>query len=140
MSIRRAETSDVSAINHLRLQVKENQLSDPNRITEDMTRAAITEIGRGWVYEEDNRLLGFSIANQDDSEIWALFVLPGHEGKGIGQSLISEAVTWLWSLGKQTVFLSTDPNTRAEQFYLRNGWQKNGFKDNGEVKFVLNRN
>lgn len=45
--IRKAKVSDVPSINHLRLQVQENVLSDPGLVTEQMTREAITRLGRG---------------------------------------------------------------------------------------------
>ena len=82
--IRQATERDVRAMNRLRLQVHENMLSDPNFVTEAMTADAISASGRGWVYEQDRKILGFSIALHRDPSIWALFVHPDHEGRGIG--------------------------------------------------------
>jgi GNAT superfamily N-acetyltransferase len=135
--IRKATVSDVKSINHLRLQVRENLLSDPALVTEDMTRNAITRLGRGWVYEENGVILGFSIALEESRSIWALFVLPEHEGSGIGHQLLNAAVNWLWSRGAERITLGTDPGTRAEQFYRDRGWRAAGIRENGEILFEL---
>lgn len=135
--IRKAKVSDVKAINHLRLQVRENVLSDPGLVTEDMTRDAITRLGRGWVFEEHGVILGFSIALEESRSVWALFVLPEHEGRGIGHQLLNAAVNWLWSRGVERITLGTDPGTRAEQFYRDRGWRVIGSRENGEILFEL---
>jgi GNAT superfamily N-acetyltransferase len=137
--IRKAKVSDVSEMNHLRLQVRENMLSDPSIITREMTIDSITASGRGWVFEEQGRILGFSIALDEDPSIWAMFVLPGHEGHGIGHALHEAAVNWLWSRGADLIWLGTDPGTRAERFYRERGWQEAGKHDNGEIHFELRR-
>ena len=137
--LRKARVGDVPAMNHLRLQVRENVLSDPCRITEAMTRQAITAEGRGWVWEENGEILGFSIARDADPSIWALFVLPGHEGRGIGGALHDAAVDWLWSRGAARIWLSTDPATRAERFYRDRGWRETAVLPSGEVRLELVR-
>lgn len=137
--LRKANVSDVAAMNHLRLQVRENVLSDPARVTEAMTADAITVSGRGWVFEEEGHILGFSIAMDQDPTIWALFVLPGHEGRGIGHALHEAAVKWLWSRGAERIWLGTDPDTRADRFYRARGWQEAGRHPNGEIRFELHR-
>ena len=135
--IRKAKVSDVPAINHLRLQVRENVLSDPGLVTEQMTREAITRLGRGWVFEENGVIQGFSIALEESRSIWALFVLPSGEGRGIGHQLLDAAVNWLWSRGVDRITLGTDPGTRAEKFYRDRGWRAAGIRDNGEILFEL---
>lgn len=135
--IRKAKSSDVPAINHLRLQVRENVLSNPALVTETMTREAITRQGRGWVFEEDGKVLGFSIAMEENRSIWALFVLPEMEGRGIGHQLLEAAVNWLWARGVDRIWLGTEPGTRAERFYRDRGWQACGVRDNGEIRFEL---
>lgn len=80
-----------------------------------------------------------SIALDQDPAIWAMFVLPGHEGRGIGHGLLEVAVNWLWSRGAERIWLSTDSGTRAERFYRDRGWLEAGRLDNGEIRFELNR-
>ena len=89
------------------------------------------------MFEENARIVGFSIANKETWSIWALFVQPGFERRGIGKALLQKAVDWLWQQGAHEIWLSTDPGTRAEQFYRLQGWQDNGLTDNGEVFFRL---
>ena len=137
--LRKARVGDVPAMNHLRLQVRENVLSDPGRITEAMTTHAITAEGCGWVWEENGEVLGFSIARDADPSIWALFVLPGHEGRGIGGALHDAAVDWLWSRGAARIWLSTDPDTRAAKFYRDRDWRETAVLPNGEVRLELTR-
>jgi len=137
--LRKAKVGDVPVMNWLRLQVRENLLSDPGRITEAMTRQAITAEGRGWVWEEDSEILGFSIARDTDPSIWALFVLPGQEGRGIGGALHDAAVAWLWSRGAARIWLSTDPQTRAARFYRDRCWSETAVLPSGEIRLELQR-
>lgn len=137
--LRRARLSDVEHLNRLRLQVRENVLSDPGRITAAMTADAITASGRGWVFESGGEILGFSIARDEDPSIWALFVRPDCEGRGIGSALHDAAVDWLWSRGAMEAWLSTDPDTRAERFYRQRGWRQTDRLSNGELRLELRR-
>lgn len=125
----------------LRLAVRENVLSDPSRVTEAMVREAVTEHGRGWVWEEDGAVQGFSIAlrpsEHDGPRIWALFVAPGAEGCGIGRALLQRAIDWLRTQGAEHIVLSTDPGTRAEALYRRLGFRESARLDNGEVELRL---
>ena len=100
----------------------------------------LTEIGKGWVCEIDGEIVGFSIACTKDSSVWALFVRPEFEGRRIGQTLLSLAVEWLFSMGSHTIMLSTDPGTRADRFYTAQRWSRGEIKPNGEVIFVLHGN
>jgi ribosomal protein S18 acetylase RimI-like enzyme len=52
----------------------------------------VAGVRKGWVVEEDDRVVGFSIADAPTRSIWALFVLPGYEGRGYGRRLLDEAV------------------------------------------------
>jgi len=73
------------------------------------------------------------------SSIWALFVLPAWEKRGIGKQLLHEAVEWLWSEGAKTIWLTTDPHTRAEEFYRSQGLTQCGVEANGEIRYELMR-
>lgn len=134
---RQAHPGDVEAVNALRLRVRENILSRPDWLTPERTLEAITETGRGWVWEEDGVILGFSVANARERNIWALFIEPGHEGRGIGRDLLEAAVEWLWSQSSRKIWLTTDHSTRAEGFYRAAGWQETARLKNGEIRFEL---
>ena len=71
--------------------------------------------------------------------IWALFLLPEWEGQGLGRDLLERAVGWLWGEGCESIWLTTEPGSRAEGFYAHLGWTRAGMTDKGEVRFELQR-
>ena len=124
MHIRQANLLDISAMSAIRLSVKENTLSDPTRITEQMYRDYLELLGHGWVAEVDGVVVGFSYADKIDASIWALFVSQDYEGRGIAKRLLQVAVDWLFALGHESVHLSTSKDTRADRFYTAQGWTR----------------
>ena len=139
MRFREALLEDIPAICDVRSSVRENRLADPASVTPEMCAEYLTATGKGWVCEINGEVVGFSVACLRDSSIWALFVRPEFEGRNIGQTLLRSAVEWLFSMGSQTIVLSTDPGTRADRFYTEPGWIGGGSKANGEVTFHLSR-
>jgi GNAT superfamily N-acetyltransferase len=130
--IRKVTAQDIPAMMELRLSVRENRLSDPGQVTaEDCLR--YVERGHMWVWEEDCEILGMSAGNCETGWIWALFVRPGHEGRGIGRALFEMACDALVHAGFRTLWLSTDPDTRAERFYRAAGWREAGRNAEGEL-------
>src|SRR5687768_2414780 len=123
-------------MHRIRLAVRENVLSDPNRITESDYLAALDELGRTWVIEVNGEIAAFATGYKSGS-IWALFVHPDHEGRGYGKRLHATVVAWLWSLGHECVWLTTGPDTRAERFYLSQGWQPCGTVPGGDIRLEL---
>ncbi len=96
--------------------------------------------GRGWVCEEGNQVVGFAIADLQTASIWALFVLPDYEGRGIGKKLHHTMISWCFEQTKlQELWLSTGQYTRAEAFYRRAGWEAAGTEANGEIRFSLTK-
>ena len=136
MILRRATQSDIPAMQRVRLAVRENALSNPNRITEADYLAALEDLGRTWVVEVDGEIAAFATGYKAGS-IWALFVHPDHEGRGYGNALHSTLVTWLWSLGHTRLWLTTSPGTRAERFYIARGWQPCGIVPGGDLRLEL---
>ncbi len=106
----------------IRLAVRENVLSDPNRISQKMYEDYLDKLGRGWVAEIDGVIVGFSYANKTDASIWALFMSPEYEGRGLAKQLLNMAVGWLFEQGHEIVRLSTSSGTRADRFYAAQGW------------------
>ena len=137
MAVRLATVDDISAMHKVRMSVRENQLSDPTRVTEDDYRLFIEQRGRGWVYESDNDIVGFGVVDLVDRNIWALFVDPQHEGKGIGSALLNAMVAHAFEAGSGSLWLTTTPGTRAERFYRQSGWREAGIAENGEIRFEL---
>lgn len=108
----------------IRLSVTENTLSEPSRVTEKMYRDYLELLGRGWVADIDGVVVGFSYADKTDASIWALFISPDYEGRGIAKRLLQVAVDWLFALGHNSIHLSTSKDTRADRFYTGQGWTR----------------
>lgn len=136
MNFRQAIPEDIPQIQIVRNSVKENQLSNPNLIPDDLVEEFITKRGKGFVCEIDKKIVGFSIVDFVENNVWALFLLPEFEGKGIGKKLHQLMLDEYFSKTKETIWLSTEANSRAETFYKKQGWKNAGFHGN-EVKFEM---
>ena len=137
MPTRLAKTIDIEAMHAVRLAVRENVLSDPARVQRRHYLEMLEERGRGWVHEEQARIVGFGIADHAGRNIWALFVLPDFEGRGIGRHILQLMVTWLFDQGNETIWLTTERRSRAERFYTAAGWQEAGHADDGNLRLEL---
>ncbi len=137
MIIREANIDDIKQIQIVRNSVTENTLSDPNLVTDEDCKEFMTVRGKGWVCEIDNRIVGFAIADLKDNNIWALFLGPGFEKKGIGQQLHKIMLDWYFTQTKNKVWLGTAFNTRAENFYRKAGWTEVGLHGTKEIKFEM---
>ncbi|MBK6827800.1 MAG: GNAT family N-acetyltransferase [Chitinophagaceae bacterium] len=137
--IRQAHVKDIPQIQIVRNAVKENTLSDPGLVPDADVEDYILRRGRGWVWEEAGRIIGFSIVSVSDQNVWALFVEPGQDKKGIGRALHDEMMDWYFQQSDQPIWLSTSPGTRAEGFYRKAGWQETGLYGKGEIRFEMSR-
>ena len=132
--IRTAVHADIPRIMEIRFSVRENRLSDPSRVTvADVAR--FIDQGAIHVWEDADGIRGFSAGDPRDGSIFALFVDPTFERRGIGQALIASACMTLRQAGHRTATLSTEAGTRAERFYLRNAWVPQGHNAKGEIIF-----
>ena len=137
MTLRIATIDDYPELHRIRMAVRENVLSDPSRITREDYRVMIEERGRGWVAEEGGQIAGFAIGDHAARNIWALFVDPAFEGRGHGRALHDAMMAWMFERSRNTVWLSTEPGTRAEAFYRAAGWRDAGMTAHGERRFEL---
>ncbi|MGE9314785.1 GNAT family N-acetyltransferase [Niabella sp. CJ426] len=137
MTIRQAQTEDIPQIQIIRNAVKENRLSDPGLVTDADCAHFIQERGKGWVCEEDGRMAGFAIADLLEHNIWALFVHPDFEHRGVGQLLHHTMMNWYFTQTSQMVWLGTAPGTRAAAFYKKAGWKENGTNGKNEIRFEM---
>ena len=138
MIYREAEIKDIHQMHVVRTSVKENVLSNPGLVTLQDYKDYLTTRGKGFVCEIDNIIVGFSIVDLIDKNVWALFVDPAYEGKGIGKKLHDLMLNWYFSQTTETLWLSTEPNTKAEIFYRKNHWMENGRHWKNEIKFEMN--
>jgi len=134
---REAKIEDIKQIQNVRNSVKENALSNPALISDKDCEEFLTVRGKGWVCEIDNSIVGFSIVDLKENNIWALFVKPEHEKKGIGKELYTRMMDWYFDQTKTPVWLGTATNTSAEKFYEKLGWTKTGTINKGETKFEM---
>jgi GNAT superfamily N-acetyltransferase len=138
MLFREALSTDIEQIQIVRNAVKENMLSDPALVPDHDVDNFINKRGKGWVCEIDGRIVGFSIADLKDNNIWALFLHPDFEAKGIGKELHRLMLDWYFNQGKEMVWLGTAPNSRAEKFYQLQGWKQMGMYGK-EIKFEMTK-
>ncbi len=138
MTIREAKTEDIPQIQVVRNLVKENMLSDPALVPDKDVEDYITSRGKGWVSEIDGVITGFSIVSVLDSNVWALFMNPSYEAKGMGKKLHDVMMDWYFAQTEKTIWLSTSPGTRAEAFYRKAGWTETGMYGK-EIKFEMTK-
>lgn len=135
--LREATIDDIPQLQEVRHSVKENILTDPGRVTNEDYARYLSQRGKGWVYEINEKVAGFAVVDLEDNNIWALFIRPEYEGQGIGKKLHRHMLDWYFSKGKKMIWLGTEPGTRAAEFYKRQGWKENGVNGEDEIKFEL---
>jgi ribosomal protein S18 acetylase RimI-like enzyme len=137
--IRRALEADLPSITEIRSAVRENRLSDPARVPREKVLWVLDNPGFR-VWDEGGRIRGFSAHDPRDGSVWALFVSPDDEGRGIGSALLTVEIDMLRRSGAQRIWLTTDPKSRAAGFYRRRGFEFDGLtEDGGEEILVLRR-
>ncbi len=137
MIFREAETTDIKQLHDVRMSVHENVLPDPALITLKEYEEFLTVRGKGWLCEINDCIVGFAIVDLTKNNIWALFIKPEHEGKGIDKKLQNIMLNWYFNRTKHRIWLATSPGTRAEIFYRNYGWKEAGKQPNGEIRFEL---
>lgn len=80
-----------------------------------------------WVVENDGKIVGFCTASRggEHNRVGAIYVLPDHQGKGLGRLLVEKAFDWL---GKEKDILLNVAryNEPAIGFYEEFGFVKTG--------------
>ena len=144
--VRRATTADVPALFAIRTSVRENHLSIEQLAERGVTPATVAasvtdDAWRTWVVEDGGTIHGFSMADARTGCVFALFVSPAAEGRGVGRALLAEAERWLFSDGRDVIWLETAeaPGNRAHRIYRRAGWVAVGPADHGDVRYEKRR-
>jgi GNAT superfamily N-acetyltransferase len=138
MLVREATAADVPAMHAIRLRVRENRLSDPSVVTEKDYHHFLARDTKSWLCEVNDEIAGFVMVDVEKQTLWALFVAPEHEGKGVGRSLHDTMLLWYFTRADH-LRLSTAPNSRAEMFYRKAGYEERGSTSTGERIFELRR-
>ena len=96
---------------------------------------------RAWIASEFGHDVAFSMANALEATVFAMFVRPAFEGRGLGRILMKKAEGWLFAQSCSEVWLLTDANrhVRANGFYRHLGWNDAGIQEDGQVKFRKQR-
>lgn len=124
--IRPAEAKDISGMHRVRMSVTENALNNEALASKEKYLHHLEVDGQGWVYEVNGQIVGFSIVDLRSHSIWALFVHPEFEGRGIGRQLHDTMLTFYFEETNFALTLTTAAHSRAEKFYTRAGWLQNG--------------
>jgi GNAT superfamily N-acetyltransferase len=132
LKIRTAVPADIPAMHRVRTSVRENRLSNPQRITEADYLPYIVA-NTAWVAGRDASIAGFAALDAPAKSVWALFVEPSAEGLGIGRALYETMLRCAREHGIKHLSLSTADRSRAMQFYSLAGWTRQGTTPDGEV-------
>jgi ribosomal protein S18 acetylase RimI-like enzyme len=128
LTFREITHDDVPLLFGVRVATHENAYTmeelDRLGINEESVSAMIGTTHRGWLCEEDDRVVGFAMGHRENGEMWVIAVLPDYEGRGIGAELLTRVEDWLWSEGWTEVWLTTDVDAslRAYGFYKKQRW------------------
>ena len=133
LELRLAVADDVADMHRIRKSVKENILSDENALGHNDYLPFLGPNGETWVGEFEGAMAGFGAIDRRNASVWALFVAPEFESRGVGKALLNQLLDRAQALGMAALHLTTTPGTRAEQFYIRQGWQFVGVARNDEV-------
>jgi GNAT superfamily N-acetyltransferase len=134
---REATVDDIPGQHVVRMAVTENVLPSADLISPADYEDYLVRRGKGWVAEENEKIVGLAIVDLIDHNVWALFVMPGYEKMGIGFTLHRMMMDWYFVQTDATIWLGTSPRTRAENFYRKAGWIETGRRKNGEVRFEM---
>ena len=142
IAIRPATATDIPTLFRIRTAVRQNAMSRAALAAAGVTprnvAALLATEGAGWIARDHGRDAGFSIADAGQGSVFALFVLPGHERRGLGRALLLQAEDWLARQGWREAWLltGTGPGLRAPGFYRRMGWHRQGLAPPGEQRFI----
>ena len=115
LNIRAMRPADVPAAHVIRLAVRENRLSDPSLVMEKDYHDFLARDTMSWVCEVDGVLAGFVMVDVEKRNLWALFVAPEQEGRGIGRAL-HDMMRAAYFERADRLRLTTEPRSRAERF------------------------
>lgn len=140
--IRAATTADVDAMFLVRISVRENRLSLDELLQRGITPASIAEAissaACAWVATVENKVVGFAMVDLDDACLFAAFVLPQCEGRGIGTQLIRTCEAALFER-HSTAWLETAQTSRAANLYRHLGWGNETAMGNGDIRLEKRR-
>ena len=140
--IRAATVSDVSGMFKVRASVGENIMTAEELqaagITPDTIAQAVRSAPCAWVAVADDEVIGFSMVDLDSACLFALFVLPQHEGQGIGTKLTRACEQALFQ-HHSVAWLETARGSRAARLYRHLGWGNEIDIGGGDIRLEKQR-
>ncbi|RGE37269.1 N-acetyltransferase [Comamonas testosteroni] len=91
-----------------------------------------------WVSTIDEEVVGFAMVDLDDACLFALFVLPEHEGRGIGTRLTQTCESALFGR-HPAAWLETAAGSRAARLYRHLGWGSEVEIGGGDIRLEKQR-
>lgn len=132
-TFRRMGVDDLPAVFAVRLSTVENaitawELEEAYGITPASLAETMRSHVQGWLCEVDGAVVGFAMADRSNGEVQVVAVLPSHERRGIGRTLLAMVCDWLFAEGHAEIWLraNPDPGIRATGFYRALGWRATG--------------
>lgn len=126
----------------IRTSVRENALTIEELtalgVTPDAIASAIANGPCAWIGEVNGEAAGFSMVDLDTACLFAAFVLPTHEGHGIGKRLIEVAEAALFQR-HAVAWLETARASRAADVYRHLGWGNGCDAGGGDVRMEKRR-
>lgn len=141
-AIRPATVADVGAMFHIRASVGENTLTAQELsalgITPESIAQAVAASPCAWVASVDGQAAGFAMVDLDSACLFALFVLPRHEGQGLGTALTRACEQALFAR-HPVAWLETAQDSRAARLYRHLGWGHETDIGGGDVRLEKQR-
>lgn len=144
VTIRLATPADVEVLFDIRTSVVQNHLSREQLAALGITAATLADAMRHapccWIAQVHGAPAGFAMVDVDDGEVFALFIRPTFEGRGLGQALLDSAEACLFQT-HEVIGLTTDGGAaiRANGFYIHQGWTLVGAVDERDVRYEKRR-
>lgn len=140
--IRPASFTDVDAMFKVRASVGENTMTPAELsaigVTPEAIASAIKSAPCAWVATIANEVVGFAMVDLNSACLFALFVLPEHEGRGIGTRLTQICERALFE-HHPTAWLETANGSRAAQLYRHLGWGNEVDVGGGDIRLEKQR-
>lgn len=142
--VRVATPADIESLFDIRTSVVQNHLSREQMAELGIDATTLAQALSGepcaWVAELDGEPVAFSMVDHDDASVFAVFVKPDFEGRGLGSAVLQPAEAALFQR-HALIWLVTDGRAgiRANGFYQRHGWRVVRQLDEGDVRYEKQR-
>lgn len=136
--VRVAEAADIDAVFEIRTSVTENHLSYQQLtelgITKETVRDTLEASPCLWIAEVEGTAAGFAMADVQEGSVFACFIRPHYQGRGLGRLLMGRAEVFLFQR-HATIWLTTNAASRAPSFYRKLGWSAVSDLPDGSIRF-----